>query len=326
MAAITNTLGPLGTGGVANVGAREDLEGVLYRVSPEEKPFTEMAGSTKVTAIRHEWQLEALAAPVNTNKNLEGNDLGTTYSAPNVPVRVSNLCQIFEKDFVIAETQEALNLAGRGSDVDRHKVVRGLELARDIEYSMISNLASVQETGSTPRQTGGALAWITTNDNRGSGGTDGGYNSGTSIVDAAGNGTQRTFTEALLKASLASCFSAGGNVSVAFMGAAHKQLWSAFTGIADIRAEVKGQNQATIFAAADVYVSDFGAITLVPHQYALSRDVLMINPKYVAVGTLRPVKTTEMAKTGDASKWMLVAEKCLVIRNQKQIASVNDLT
>ena len=191
---------------------------------------------------------------------------------------------------------------------------------------MMSNLASVQETGSTPRQTGGALAWITTNDNRGSGGTDGGFNTSTSIVDAAGNGTQRTLTETLLKASLASCFAAGGNVSVAFMSATHKQIWSGFTGIADIRAEVKGTNQATIYAAADVYVSDFGAITLVPHQYALSRDVLLINPKYVAIGTLRPIKTTEMAKTGDASKYMLVAEKCLVAKNQKQMASVNDLT
>lgn len=325
MAAITNTLGPLGTGGTANVGAREDLEDILYRVSPEEKPFTSNIGTTKVTAIRHEWLTEALAAPINTNKNLEGNDLGSTYSAGNVPTRVSNFCQIFEKDGVISVTQDALNLAGRGDETDRQKIIRGVELTNDIEYSMVSNLASVQETGSTPRQTGGALAWATTNVSRGVGGSSGSFNTGTLVVDAATNGTLRTFTEALVKAVLATQFSAGGRSSQAYMSATDKQVFSGFTGIADIRATISGTSMATIYGAADMYVSDFGSITLIPHQFALTRDCLFINPKFLSVGTLRAAKVNDMAKTGDANKFMIVAEKCLIVKNQKMLAVVSDI-
>lgn len=43
---------------------------------------------------------------------------------------------------------------------------------------------------------------------------------------------------------------------------------SAFTGIADICADVSGKGMATIYGAADIYVSDFGAVTLVKTAYA----------------------------------------------------------
>jgi hypothetical protein len=71
------------------------------------------------------------------------------------------------------------------------------------------------------------------------------------------------------------------------MGATHKQQFSAFTGIADIRVDA-GKTSATtrIVGAADVYVSDFGSITFIPHAYGLTRDCLIIDPEMWAVATL----------------------------------------
>jgi hypothetical protein len=326
MTTITNTVGPPGTGGTVNVGAREDLEDVIYRVSPEETPFINNIGSVKCKAIRHEWQIESLASPAATNYHLEGDDLGTTYSAGNIPTRVSNICQIMEKDGIVSRTQGVLDLAGRADEFDRQKVIKGKELKTDIEMRLIGNYASILESGSTPRKAGGLCAWVTSNDSRGSGGSDGGFNTGTLVVDAATNGTQRTFTEALVKAVLATTFSNGGRVSQAYMGATHKQQFSGFTGIADIRTTVSGKEQATIYGGADVYVSDFGAITLIPHMYGLTRDCVFIDPKMVAVGTLDGIKSFDMAKTGDADKFMLTCEKTLVVKNQKATAIVADLT
>lgn len=324
MTTITNTVGPPGTGGTVNVGAREDLEDVIYRVAPDQTPLINNIGSAKATAIFHEWQTETLDTPVTTNYHLEGDDLGTTYSAGNIPTRVGNYNQIFEKDGIVSRTQNVINLAGRASESDRQQILKGKALKTDIEYRMMSNTLSVAESGSTPRKAAGALAWATSNVSRGAGGSSGGFSAG--VVAAATNGTQRTLTEALVKAVLATAFSNGARFDQAYMGAAHKQQFSAFTGIADIRATVSGSSQATIYGAADTYIGDFGELTLIPHQFALSRDLLMIDSKMLAVGTLDGMKTTPMAKTGDAEKFMITCEKTLVVKNQKSIGVVADLT
>lgn len=319
MAAPTNTV----TGETPNVGAREDLEDVIYRVAAEETPFTSNIGTVKVKAITHEWQIESLADADETNAQLEGDDVGTL-DAPNLTTRVKNICQIFRKTGGVSRTQEVVDLAGRNSELDRQKVLKGIELRRDMEKRFLGNYASVEEAGSTTRKAAGLEAWITSNDSRGATGSDGGYSNG--IVAAATPGTQRTFTEALVKAVRATAFSNGGKPTQAYMSGTHKQQFSAFTGIADIRKEVRGNTQAVIIAAADVYVDDFGEIVLIPHPYALTRSCVMVDPSKAAVGTLDGVKSTMLAKTGDNERFMITAEKTLVCRNQKAHALVADLS
>lgn len=321
MAAPTNTV----TAETPNVGAREDLEDVIYRVASEETPFTSSIGTVKASAIVHEWQTESLANPNADNANLEGDDVGTL-DAPNLTVRLKNICQIFDKTGGVSRTQRVVNLAGRADEMDRQKVLKGIELRRDMEARFIANKASVEESGSTPRTSAGALAWITSNDSRGSGGSDGGFNTGTGLVAAATNGTQRTFTESLIKSVRATAFSNGGKATQAYMSGTHKQQFSAFTGIADIRKEVRGNTQAVIIAAADVYVDDFGELVLIPHPYGLTRDCLLIDPKMWAVATLDGVKSQMLGKTGDNDKFQITAEKTLVCRNEKASAVVADLT
>lgn len=317
MAAPSNT-----TTTLVSVGNREDLENVIYRVVAEETPFTSNIGKDKATATLHDWQTETLATPDPTNAHVEGDDVGTL-DAPNLTTRVGNRTQILWKTGGVSETQEEVNKAGRDSEMARQKLLKGKELARDMEARAIGNYASNVESGSTPRRFAGALAWMTSNVSRGSGGSNGGYSGGN--VAAATNGTQRTFTEALVKGVLATAFGNGGKPSQAYMSGTHKQQFSSFTGIADIRANVSGKSQATIYGAADVYVNDFGDLTLIPHAYGLTRDVALIDPEYWAVATLRPMKTKPLAKTGDNEKFLLVGEKTLVARNEKSSGVIADL-
>lgn len=317
MAAPTNTIVS------TQVGVREDLEDIIYRVAAEETPLISNAGTVKVKNRYHEWQEESLATPDATNAALEGDDVGT-HGAANATTRVGNRTQIFTKSGLVSGTAEVVDTAGRASELARQKLLKGKEIVRDMEARFIGNYASVAESGGTTGKSAGALAFITSNDSRGSGGSDGGFSAG--VVAAATNGTQRTFTEALFKAALATAFSNGARFSQAYMGPTHKQQFSAFTGIADIRADAPGKKMATIIGGADVYVSDFGNITLIPHAYGLTRDCLMADPEYVAVGTLRPLFTQELAKTGDNMRFQMIAEKCLVIKNQKGLGCVADLT
>jgi hypothetical protein len=306
----------------AAVGNREDLENVIYKITANKTPFTSNIGKDSVKATFHEWQTFSLRTPVGTNKNVQGDDTAAT--AAKTTTRVGNRTQIFKESGSVAGTQEAVDAAGRASEMAWQKVQKGEEVVTDMEVSFLGNYASITGNSSTAAQTGGALAWLSSNVSRGSGGSSGGFSGGT--VAAATNGTQRTLTEALFKSVMASSFNNGARPTHAFMSAAHKQVFSSFTGIADIRASVSGTEQATITAAADVYVSDFGAVQVVPVQYGLTRDVLLIDKAYWAVGTLRALKSEPLAKTGDAERFQMIAEKALICRNEKASAVIADLT
>jgi hypothetical protein len=306
-----------------SVGNREDLEDVIFRVAPEETPFISNIGKAKASAILHEWQTESLATPNASNANLEGDDVATL-DAPNLTSRVNNYAQIFRKTFGVSRTQEIVDKAGRASEINRQKVLKGIELRRDMEARFIGNFASNAQSGSTPRGAGGALAWLTSNTSVGASGANGGWSSG--VVSAATNGTQRAFTETLVKAVLSTAFGNGARPSQAYMGPTQKQAFSAFTGIAQIRADVTGDKPATIYGAADVYVSDFGKLTLIPHPYGLTRDVLLADPEYFAVGVLDGTKSKQLSDTGDSTKYMMTNESTLICRNEKAHAVIRDLS
>lgn len=306
----------------ATVGNREDLEGKIYKIAANKTPFTSNIGKDKATSTNHEWQTFSLRAPSAQNKQVQGDTTAST--APKTTTRVGNRTQIFKEQGSVSGTQEAMDHAGVASELAWQKVQKGEEVATDIEARMLGNFASVTGDATTPAESAGALAWMTSNVSRGAGGSSGGYSAG--LVTAATNGTQRAFTETLLKSVLASSFSNGARPSQAYMGATHKQQFSGFTGIADIRRDANGSGQATIVGAADVYISDFGSISTVPVQYGLTRDVLLIDPDYWAVGTLRPMSTDMLAKVGDATPFQLIAEKTLICRNEKASAVIADLT
>lgn len=317
MAAPTNTLLA-----AAVVGEREDLENDIYRVAAEETPFTSNIGKMKIKNVLHEWQTESLATPSATGQALEGGDV--TLDAAHQPTRVSVYAQINIASGGISRTVQLSDRAGRADELDYQKMIKGIEMRRDFELRVIGNYASNAESGATTRKTAGALSWVATNDSLGATGSSGGWASA-GVVDAAQNGTQRTFTETLLKGVLVTAFTNGAKLSQAYMSGTHKQVASAFTGIADIRANVSG-GQATIYGGADTYVSDFGSITFIPHAYGLSRDCLLIDPSGWAVGTYDGVKSQELAKTGDSDKFMMTMEKALLCKNQLKGGVIRDLT
>lgn len=316
MAAPTNT-----TTTINSVGIRESLSDIIFRIAAEKTPFVSNIGRTKASATYHEWQTEDLADPDADNAQLEGDDVGTLDS-PNLSARVGNRTQIFRKTGGVSGTTEAVDLAGRKDEMARQKLLKGKEAMRDLEKRMIGNLASQNQSGSNPRKAGGALAWLSSNVSRGAGGSSGGFSGGT--VAAATNGTQRTFTEDQLKAVMASAFNNGATPSQVYMGATHKQQFSAFTGIADIR--VDAGTRPRIVGKADFYESDFGTLAAIPHPYGLTRDALFADPEYFKLATLRAWKTTPLAKSGDSEKFMLIGEFTLECGNEAAHGVVADLT
>lgn len=315
MTAISGTATTLSTKGI-----REDLEDTIYKVAASKTPFQNNIGSSgKATNTFHEWQTETLAAPSNSNYQLEGDDIAS-FGAENVTTRVGNYAQIFRKTGIVSDTDDVVKKAGRASETNRQKVLKGIELKTDMEMTFLNNGVSGQESGATPRKCAGLPAWVTTNTSFGAGGSAGGFSAGT--VAAATPGTNRTFTETLVKATRTTAFGNGATPSQVYMSGTNKQQFSAFTGIASIRVEANANEQATIIGAADVYQDDYGRLSLIPHQYAVANMAVFVDPEMVGVATLRGMSTKPLAKTGDAEKFLIIAEKTLVVKNQKAHAVI----
>lgn len=244
MAELAGTLDTYGVKGI-----REDLQNAIFMITPEDTPFISNIGRTRAKATKHEWQTDTLAIPDLTNAQFEGDEYA--YSVPAATVRVGNFLQISRKPVLVSGTLEAVDKAGRSSELKYQSMKRGKELRKDMEAIMLSNQASVAGTSSVARKLGGFAAWLTTNASRGATGANGGYNVGTGLVAAATPGTNRAFTETLLKTMHAAAYSAGGNPRIVMLPPQQKTVFSSFTGIAQIRQNQTGARQATIIGGAD---------------------------------------------------------------------------
>ena len=303
------------------VGNREDLQDTIYNIAPTETPFLSRAAQLKASATKHEWQTDTLAAAA-ANAVIEGDE--ATIDSVVATVRVGNYCQISDKTVIITGTQEVVTKAGRKSEISYRVAQRGKELKRDMEFALTQEVASVAGSDTVARKSAGIEAWITTNDSRGGGaGAQGGWNSGTGVVDAPTDGTQRAFTEDLLKTVLRSAWTAGGNPSLIMMGPVNRQKFSAFTGNAT---RFDKSEDKVLVATVGVYESDFGKHTVVANRFSRDRSALVLDMEYWGVAYLRRMGQWELAKTGDAEKRQLLAEYCLVSKNEAASGIVADLT
>jgi len=321
MAIVTNTFTKYDA-----VGIREDLANVIFNISPQTTPFvSNMTKRRKVTNTFFEWQTDSLAAAA-ANAQIDGDDL-SSYTAVTATSRLGNYTQIMRKDFIIADNLSgALDLAGRRSEIAYQLAKKGDELKRDMEYNLCGvNVAAVAGNSSTARKTASLSAFIRTNTSRGTGGANPTVSSG--VVNAAAtDGTQRAITETLLKTVLQSVWSEGGEPKMAMVGPHVKTVISGFAGIAAQRYMAPSDSPTTIIGAADVYLSDFGSVQIVPSRFSRARDCYIVDPDMCELATLRPIQSEELAKTGDATKYMLLAEVGLQVNQEAGLGVVADLS
>jgi len=306
---------------VARVGVREDLDDKIAALFPDDTPFIDAIGRSKASNTYTEWQTDSLVAANANNATIQGDDL-TNDNRPNT-TRVGTHTQIMKKVVGSSTTVEWTNKAGRRSELAREIMKAGRELRTDMEARCTGNYASVAATAGVAGQTAGALAWLTSNVSRGATGANGGFSAG--IVAAATNGTQRAYTEALLKPVLQSVWVNGGNPTMVITNGTQKQAEAGFVGLATQRRET-GNKKLTIVAGADAYVSDFGTIQFVPDRFCSARDALIVDPEYWDIAVGDSMQVNDLAKTGLATRKEMHTEFALRSLNQAASGVVADLT
>jgi hypothetical protein len=306
------------------IGMREDLSDVIYNISPTDTPFMSSIGKTKATAVYHEWQTDSLAAASLSNYTVEGATASDATMSPTT--RVGNRTQIAQKTVKISGTLQSVDKAGRKSEKAYQLAKASSEIKRDMETSLLSNQIAANGDSTTARKLGGLQAWLATNGDFGSGGS-----AGASGTTARTNGTNRTFTEAILQTVVKEVYASGGNPKVLMVNPAHKQVVSSFAGIAAQRFMAPSNGPTTIIGAADVYLSDFGTISVVPNRFMTSTNscdetAFVLDPDMAAIAYLRPFQTNELAVTGDNESTQLLAEYTLEVKNEAAHGIIADLT
>lgn len=309
------------------VGQREELHDVISNISPMDRPFTSNISRMSGKATYTTWLKDSLAAAA-LNAQLEGDD--ASFATSVTVVKLGNYQQIHRKAFVISGSLEAVDKAGRKSEVKYQLMKAGKELMRDIEFAALGMQESSEGGAGTARQMGGAASWIPSSENGGNGYR---MSSGSTAAFASGKtgvvtpGTNVTLTSTALLTALGYAWDDGGEVDTILTGKHNRGLIRSFGNLATNQIQLNKSGEGVkLIDSVEVYVTDYGKHKLVLSRFQDEENVFCFDMATWGLSYLRPVSQEVLAKTGDGEKRMLIAECTLVCRNPDANAKIQDLT
>ena len=285
------------------VGLKQDIEDIIYDISPTLTPFTSSIGTSSASATLHQWQQAELAA-VAANAAVEGADAGN--AANNTTTMKTASTQIFSKVVQSSGTSEAVEKHGRQSDLAMNIAMKGKELRRDIEHAFVGALQTgTAGDANTARQLTSAQKQI-------------------NAATTSTAGSNRTFTEALLLSTLQSVYTAGGDPNQIQVTPAHSVTVANFA--ASSGRERDFGTGTKLVNVVDVYVSPFGECSVVPNRFLNANTCLVLDTEYWSRAVLRPMQTINLARNGDSEKKQMLTEQTLVCENDKASGLIEALT
>ena len=303
-------------------GIREDLENVIYDISPEETPFYSSLKKVKASNTYHEWQTDSLRSSA-ANAHIEGDD--TAGEARTATTRLGNYTQIFKNAVIIPDTDEGLDKAGRAAEMAYQVLKIAKEQKLDIEKALFDNNKYEVGSASAARELAGCGAYVKSNvaNIGGSGGANptGSVPGNTARTD----GTATVFSQADFDTVMQGIWESGGNPDTVYLSAFQMNKALDFTGYNNQRSHVEATSK-TVVKAVDIYVTPWGTVEFTPSRENRGRDVWIMDSDMWAAGVLRPTKNTELAKTGDSTKRQVLTELTLISKNEAASGLVADCT
>ena len=308
------------------VGLAEDVEDIIFNISPTDTPLLTMAKRKKVTAINHQWQTDSLAA-AGANRSIEGDD--STYATASPTTMLSNYAQIAKKTVIVSGTADAVRKYGRKEEFAYQIAKKGKELKRDMEFAIVQNQVSSAGGSGTARSSAGIEVMII-NRQLGTNNTTGttpGYAAG--VWGAVTDGTAATMVETDLVGALELAWQDGGDPSVILVNSTLKKRIASFAGASAYAGVSVNQGrtaQGVVVGGVDLYISDFGEHKIKLDRFMRTGTVLCLDPEYVSVGFLRPIKFEERAKTGDATRGEILTEFTFIAENPDAHSKVQSVS
>lgn len=307
MAVVTNTvLTPL------LKGQREDLIDAIYNIDPTDTPFLTSVGKGTAKAIRHDWQTDELRKPL-INARIEGDE--ATIKPGTFTKVLDNLCQIADETVAVSGTSDAIDKAGRKSELAHQLAKKAKEIKLDMEYGLVGVAqAKAQRTSATAGLLGNLFSFYTTN---GSGYTTAPKGDGS---DVGVVGTARLLTEQMVQDTAQKIWESGGKANTIMCNGPMKQFISnTFKGRAggtDGRTNINASDKK-VTAIVDFYESDFGVYKIIPNRWFKADSLFMYDPSMHSLLYLRAFQQYPLAKTGDSEKRQMITEYTLRVNNEK---------
>lgn len=313
---------------------KESLDSVIWDLFPMDTYFSSNIDRENVKNTQHQWVFDQLAAASN-NKQIEGDDV--TYTTLATATRVSNYTQIARKPVILSDTYtEGVDVVGQ-NPMGRAIMKSMKEYKRDVELDLLGKQGSSAGAGGTARASGGVQAWIwgagadiPGNTVYPSTGGTGGNTTGTTpsyaaaVVEGQTDGT--TSSSSIVLADITSAaelaWTDGGEPDTILCSSAHKKVIDGLASLATRTADVGRADKLSIQGSANLIVTSFGTFKVIMSRYLARTSTLLLQMDMWAMGQLRPPKVKEMAKTGDATKKLIVGEYTLIARNPNASAKL----
>lgn len=322
---------------------REEFSNVIYNIDPTRTPFMSGIGRQTSGNTLTEWQTDNLHAVNPSNAAVDGADAGTDDSEASA--RVGNYHQISTKTIRVSGRADALNKAGRRTELAYQLSKAAKSIKRDMEAILTSNNVASAGTNSVASTTAGFIPWVQTNYNTmaATGSSAGALNNTTyGYPDTAATlaGADAALTETKLREAIEGQYTSGGDSDTIMVAPALKTIISTFMFTTSARVATlyrdtdnNGEGQATATGAVDVFVSDFGALSIVPNRFIFhngtipNASVLFIYSAAMwAVSYLRNFRTIQLSTTGDAQNRELLVDYALVCKNEAANAIITDIS
>jgi hypothetical protein len=297
---------------------REQLMNKIWNVSVSETPTLKLIGKGKASGVFDEWSTDAYRA-AKANKVEQGNQSSRTARTP--PLRYGNRTQIVEDVFGVTGTQEVVDKAGEKSEYNRQLAKTMVELKKDIEFAILQNTTAIAAGAGVAPQARGLFGFMSDNVSLGVGGVAANPLTNTAAVD----GTQRAFTETLMKGVLQQMFDNGADMENLYglMPSTQRSAFDAF--LAGTTRFDKAEDK-TLTATLEIYIGPFGRVKTVNARHMRQREVAFINPEFLELAILRSMKDTPLGVTGDTKDVLVNCEFTLRDYNPKAHGAVLDLT
>jgi hypothetical protein len=293
----------------------EDVEDIIYNVSPVDNPVCAMSRTIRATGKLHEWTEDVLQAATK-NAAIDGADAGNDQS--NAVSELNNQCQIFTKVARVSGTLEEVDKYGRDSEMAYQLELRYGELANDEELTVVggplataAGQIAVVGDSTTAREMAAVQIQLTN-----------GRNGGSLVLTSAA--TTTALLEAELLVQHEACYDLGGNPGYLVVPPTVARFISAFAA-ASGRERDFGTGRAVV-NVVDLYVSPYGELDVVLDRHAMrsSQDgnvntdgnsLFGLDFQYLATPVLRATRDFPLARTGDAENREIIRESTCAALN-----------
>lgn len=287
---------------VTAIGQAEDVQDIIYDISPTDKPFVSAIKKGTATAVLHQWQTDELRAAA---KNAKASGAAAPAASAVPTVLLSNSTQIMTATASVSGTLDKVKKYGRRTEMAYQVQKETKSIGRDLEFAMVGTGRQTEVTGAT-REMACAQAQI---------------DAATTISSTSGLNGGLIEADVFSVAEL--LYDEGSGADMLLIHQSRALDVAAFAAGTSKNRDF-GINK-TYVNAIDMIVTPYGDYTVALDRLLDPVSALMIDPDYWQNAVLRPTFQKPLGPVGDSTDLEIIHESTLACLNPKASGMIDTI-